>query len=513
VGFLGTYDTVPMPSGAEWAEHIAQLVEWKVLRKLVFPPHLPRIYFRYFEIPKSGNVNRTIFDGSWAKLHWSKPGRVGMPTIAVIMEVLSMMPNAVFVVSDIRSWFHVIPLPEAVRRLFSVTLEGDDPGVLYELNVTPMGHPACCRHAQICAWIMLLSSPPEGTRPDLSGCQDDPPPFVWFLNSKGARVGVLFLWIDNVLFAAANQPIADSFAKKLKELQKGHSRDCGITWKELHVGSSCTFLGMVIGWYNGILFWKHKEDNVERWKQLIERPIRTVQDVQMRLGVISWDVSVRNRAFAEVRELLDLMPKQNSKRESKMRHSLTQAQVDDINTRLTLICVNAGTSRKRFSLPKSQIFAFSDATLDRRGFFLCDVEGNIVGKEVAGPAIKGIDIYEEESDTAMEAILKGWEVADHVNLGCDNLNTVYAFQRRNAKRLTVCDRILRLEKVPGNSFSIVYVPTDEMPADGLTRKDKTELWRGKRYAARGYAIEGHKIAVALERIKVFAPKEKVRKRE
>jgi len=512
-GFLGTYDNSPMPSDAEWAMHIGQLVAWGVLRKLVNPPHVPRIYFRYFEVPKSGNVNRTIFDGSWAKTHWSKPGRVGLPTVAITMEVLSMLPNAVFVCSDIRSWFHVIPLPEAVRRLFSVTLEGDPDGVIYELNVTPMGHPACCRHAQICAWIMILSSPPAGTRPDLSGCKDDPPPFVWFLNSKGERVGVLFLWIDNVFFAAANQVIAESFAKRLKELQKGGPRDCGITWKELEVGKTCTFLGMLIGWHNGVLYWKHKDGNVKRWKELTEKPIKTVHDVQMRLGVISWDVCVRNLAFAEVRELLDLMPKQSTSRACKASHTLTSQQIESINARLQALCKNSGVSRGRFAIPKTQIFAFSDATLVRRAFFLCDAQGNVVGAEVIGPATTAVDIYEEESDTALDAIMKGWEVADHVNLGCDNMNTVFSYQRRNAKRRSVCARILMLEGKPGKSFSIVYVPTDDMPADGLTRANKAEFWRGEWYQGKGYAIERHKIAVALERVKPFAPGEKSRKRD
>jgi len=92
-GFLGTYDTVPMPSGQEWAAHIGLLVKWKVLRKLINPPHVPRIYFRYFEVPKSGNVNRTIFDGSWAKLHWSKPGRVGLPTVSGLWRCCPCYPT------------------------------------------------------------------------------------------------------------------------------------------------------------------------------------------------------------------------------------------------------------------------------------------------------------------------------------------------------------------------------------------------------------------------------------
>ena len=53
---------------------------------------------------------------------------------------------------------------------------------------------------------MVMSSAPKGLRPDLSGCQEDPPPFVWFLNEKGVRVAVAFLWLDNITIACHNAP-------------------------------------------------------------------------------------------------------------------------------------------------------------------------------------------------------------------------------------------------------------------------------------------------------------------
>ena len=99
----------------------------------------------------------------------------------------------------------------------------------------------------------------------------------------------------------------------------------------------------------------------------------------------------------------------------------------------------------------------------------------------------------------MLAIEAGWVHYDHVILGCDNLNTVYAFQRRNARRDTVCHRILRLEakRAQGKTFTIAYVPTDENPADGLTRHNKAEKWKGTEHKGIGYAVERHKISAGL----------------
>ena len=151
-GFDGTYDAVPSPSDSTWLLHVLELVEWKVLRTVLSTAaHVPRIYYRYFEVPKAGNVNRTIFDGSAAKVHWAKPGRMGLPTMAVIIEVLSMLPHATYVCDDIRNWFHVIPLPEGVKHLFSCTVKEDPQDRIFELNTTPMGTPHAPRHAQICA--------------------------------------------------------------------------------------------------------------------------------------------------------------------------------------------------------------------------------------------------------------------------------------------------------------------------------------------------------------------------
>ena len=172
-----------------------------------------------------------------------------------------------------------------------------------------------------------------------------------------------------------------------------------------------------------------------------------------------------------------------------------------------------GAERPKYHLPKSTIYAFADATLEQAGFFLTDSQGNIVGTPITTKA-RGGDIYEEESEEAMLAIEAGWIQADHVVLGCDNLNTVYAFQRKNARRASVCARILRLEaKRPlGKTFSIAYVPTDENPADGLTRFNKAEKWKGKDYTGVGFQVEKHKILSALDIIKIYAPPLKTRSR-
>ena len=516
----GTYDDVPSPSEAVWLKHVLQLVSWGVLRAVLkTAPHVGRIYYRYFEIPKAGNVNRTIFDGSAAKVHWGTPGRMGLPTMAAIIEVLSMLPHATYVCADIRNWFHVIPLPEGVKHLFSCTVKDDPERRVFELNTTPMGTPHAPRHAQICGWVLVLSSAPKDLHPDLSGCQESPPPFVWFLNKKGERAAVAFLWLDNVTIACRYAVHARSFAHNLKQMQKGSDEktSCGITWKELACTEVCDFLGLRIWWQGksreSTMMWQHKLTNIDRWKLLVgTRPFRTVRDLQMRLGVITWDTCARVHPFAMVRDALDCSPLTTERAESTP-HGLTATQMDVIQRRLELVCENKIAWRQVFQLPKTSIFAFSDATLERVGFFLTDGGGNVVGVASSGMATGG-DIYEEESEQAMLAIEAGWLLYDHVILGCDNLNTVYAFQRKNGRRETVCCRILRLEakRTQGKTFTIAYVPTDENPADGLTRFNKAERWKGKDYKGVGYAVETHKILSAIDIVKAYAPPTKTRGR-
>ena len=293
-------------------------------------------------------------------------------------------------------------------------------------------------------------------------------------------------------------------------MQKGGDplTSCGITWKELTCSEVCI-------WWDGYgekMCWKHKLVNIDRWKLLTSRPMITIRDLQMRLGVITWDTCARVIPFAEVSDVLDCSPTNTIAPESTP-HGLSHKQVSIIQERLLLVCDNHGAERNRFQLPKTSIFAFSDATLERVGHFLCDDKGNIVGT----PSIKkasGGDIYEEESEEAMLAIEAGWKHADHVILGCDNLNTVYAFQRKNARRATVCARILRLEtqRPLGKTFSIAYVPTDDNPADGLTRFNKKEVWKGKSYTGLGYAVEMHKVMSALNIVKIYAPPTRTRGR-
>ena len=64
----------------------------------------------------------------------------------------------------------------------------------------------------------------------------------------------------------------------------------------------------------------------------------------------------------------------------------------------------------------------------------------------------------------------------------------------------------------GKTFSIAYVPTDENPADGLTRWNKVEKWKGKNYKGVGYAVEKHKILSALSIVLAYAPPTKTRGR-
>ena len=134
----------------------------------------------------------------------------------------------------------------------------------------------------------------------------------------------------------------------------------------------------------------------------------------MRLGVITWDTCARVHPFAVVRDVLDCSPL-NTIRPESTPHALNTAQIELIQRQLVFVCENEGAERRVYRLPKTSIFAFSDATLKRAGFFLTDSRGNIVGTPASAPATGG-DIYEEEAEEAMLAIEAGWHHADHVVL-------------------------------------------------------------------------------------------------
>ena len=106
------------------------------------------------------------------------------------------------------------------------------------------------------------------------------------------------------------------------------------------------------------------------------------------------------------------------------------------------ICRNELSFREPTVRPSKVVFAFSDSSLYASGFFITDVDGNILGTPVS-VLDSAEDIYELESEYATLAILEGWKWAPFVMLGCDNMDTVLSFQRRHSARQSVCDRIMR----------------------------------------------------------------------
>lgn len=194
-----------------------------------------------------------------------------------------------------------------------------------------------------------------------------------------------------------------------------------------------------------------------------------------------WHTCCHLLPFAGLRNVLNVSAK------ISCGDGISKDEINLINSHLDAVCWNKPSLKKTRISPTNVVFAFSDASLSYTSFFICDVNGNIMFSKGAVRALN-VDIYELESEEAVEAILTGLNYGDFVILGCDNMDTVKSFQRRHSIRDTVCERILRL--VPFfDRFKITHVTSEENPADGLTRKDK------------GLKIETSKLLFAIEKVK------------
>jgi hypothetical protein len=118
---------------------------------------------------------------------------------------------------DLRHWFHQIPLPDRLKRLFVLCPRDSD--APYVLKATPMGWLLAPAIGQCASWSMLLASPAKGpwtaaksdlTAEDLESIRRAPP---WMPLQGG---GGIFIVLDNILVVTPNRATAVYWARRVE---------------------------------------------------------------------------------------------------------------------------------------------------------------------------------------------------------------------------------------------------------------------------------------------------------
>ena len=174
-----------------------------------------------------------------------------------------------------------IPISVALSRYFGIQFAN---GCTYRWATLPMGFShSFCRFAQCLAWGIVLGEWKRGPRPYFAHVAAEmkesphPPGWVEMRNSIGQVVGIVFMWIDNVVAVCYDDIIAKDFVTHVRD----GAEATGCVWKEVVVThaadmASACFLGVQLGCSlpkstrDGLvepsrMQWRHAPEKLTRW--------------------------------------------------------------------------------------------------------------------------------------------------------------------------------------------------------------------------------------------------------
>ena len=98
----------------KWKEHLAELCHCGVLKEVEDLRSSPRLYLRYFEVPKGTTKSRSIVDGTPLNDMCAKSPTLNLPSLAELFHITSCFPGGIFLTADVRHFFHQIRIPSEI---------------------------------------------------------------------------------------------------------------------------------------------------------------------------------------------------------------------------------------------------------------------------------------------------------------------------------------------------------------------------------------------------------------
>ncbi len=329
---------------------------------------------------------------------------------------------------------------------------------------------------------------------------EDNPPLIHHQAEDGTKTSII-IWYDNFMVISEDEETT----KQLKEELKRVCHACGAVLKpgqdlEVVETNRCVFLGIALRWEKGLLSWSIPSDKRLEIQDLQACHVMSFREISRITGALAWCNYIGGRHIGECGKIYRILvtvarggqlhgwntPYRLSKEE---RQTLKQHQM------------RWGTERW-FTLTglsdRPHFFAVTDASLECVGFILFradDVMHRHCTRPMTAP-FKGDDlggqfahhqIFFLEFVAAIAAVraveaANGHRKANIVVLA-DNMALVQVINQRWARDPLAREMLRELEK-NGSNIRAIWIPTENNPADGLTRKDK-----GSREGDLKYALE------------------------
>jgi hypothetical protein len=248
--------------------------------------------------------------------------------VSNVMHVAKARRKAYYVVNiDLRHWFHQLPLPRHLGRLFTLNMPTRK-GQRYRLcpRAVPMGWKRAPKIGQAATWSMLLGRNEHNERladASISGVHvkytlsNEMPAWIPFeaadgQSNEGAENGGIFVILDNIFVVTPDERLATYWRDRIlsqtatynAEIKKASVNDQEVE-PDVEVISAddkhrTEFMGISFG-YNG---WRtaSKDQDI----QLGDKWGGTHRDLAALLGEVLWSLRVGRRRLLECLDLMEL---------------------------------------------------------------------------------------------------------------------------------------------------------------------------------------------------------------
>lgn len=309
---------------SKWKRHIGELLVFTV----VVACRLAQITFTsgYFAVAKGvSGFSRSIFNGARLNKLFRRPPPVCLlPTdelLVLLDDIARSAGKLCFVVSDLRHFFHTVPVSDYVSAFFGLRFNRDE---AVRFRVLPMGWSYSPRYAQAITWSLLLYA--EEGEDRLGAVYDaeaeNPPRFVPIC-VDGTTIGILSVLYDNVLIAVADAQMAERWKKRWeRNCSKFHAtlKVCDLylhTNRRAADFNAATHLGLSLGCQRDggarsgwCLTWRHADDKRARWGDRLADAKRSrlgCRAAAKVIGVVLWDCTVRLERLRNVAVAIDVL--------------------------------------------------------------------------------------------------------------------------------------------------------------------------------------------------------------
>lgn len=488
---------VVLTTSKRFRQSLERLRKWGVIDGPTRGLPIDAAYTRYFEVLKTAEATRAIFDCREANDRIGSPPGVRFATLDDVWLLIGFFPNPVFVSMDFRHFFYQIPLDVVLRHLFVIHCGAS---LNFIPLVWPMGFSWSPTMAQsLSTFIVIECFLAAGL--DVDMFRDNlptPSPIIVARNSAGRVVALAVIWYDNILIATCNKPVADKVARCLKETCARFN--LVIKNEVIEVKSNTTeFLGLYFESRNRAVTTRHCVTNIARW-DVLKHDTASARDLARIIGVVVWDWTCKRHkkdAVANVLKITSEIGTQAARSTNRdwwdAAFRCLEQSILFLRDALDEVIANIPFSRELPSWGieyENLVYITSDAsagwyggllletnncvTLLQREWFTDEAQEHINFRETRA-AIRTIAKWLEYNETATNCLLI---------VGVDNTCAVHTIQcgyfpaSEDISVEIINVSLLCRERAIG--IEVIHVPGVLQPADEITRGKKIDIEKVKR---------------------------------